>query len=142
MPVNIGDYTESGRLPNGRFGPGNPGGGRRIGSRNAVSKQTLTAVQSLASEAVGKLREKMQEGDLTAIKLILQYTLPSGGRLVELETPDPTAIMDAAAMGEISPDEAARLAQAFKTVGDASEVKELKRQVEELELLIGALTKR
>ena len=77
-----------------------------------------------------------------AIKLVLDYTLPRNGRTIELESSDPNALIDAAAMGEISPDEAARLAQAYKTAGDASEMKELKRQVEELELLIGSLTKR
>ena len=124
------------------FAPGNPGGGRRVGSRNAITRQTLTAVQGLASEAVKHLAEKMREGDLSAIKLILQHTLPVGGRLIELDAPDPNAIIDAVSMGDISPDEAAKLSQAFKTASDAAEVKELKRQVEDLELILGSLTKR
>lgn len=142
MTVNNGNLSDNHRLPNGRFGPGNPGGGRKLGSQNAVSKNTLTAVQGLASEAVKQLADKMRAGDMTAIRLILQYTLPVGGRLIELETPTADAIIDAAVMGQISPDEAARLAQAFKTASDAAETKELKRQVEELEQLIGGLVKR
>lgn len=133
---------EYAKKPNGQFasGPGNPG--RRRGSKNAISRNTLTSVQALASEAVAKLAERMRAGDMMAIRMILEATLPKGGRTIDLESNDPNAISDAAMMGEISPDEAARLAQAVKTSGDAAELNELKRQVEELELLITTLAKR
>lgn len=142
MTANNGNLTDDRRLPNGRFGPGNPGGGRKLGSRNAVSKNTLIGIQSLSSEAVKMLADRMRSGDISAIRLILHYTLPMGGRTVELDSPDPTAIIDAAAMGSISPDEAARLAQAFKTASDASETKLLKAQLEELEQLVAGMVKR
>lgn len=125
------------RRPNGTFAPGF--GGRPKGSKNKISRDTLNAVQGLSSEAVFKLRERLQDGDMGAIRLILEYTLPKGGRTIDLGTNDPNAITDAAAHGEISPDEAARLAQAVKTVGDAAELQELKRQVEELELIISSI---
>ncbi|WP_103729573.1 hypothetical protein [Novosphingobium sp. HII-3] len=128
------------RLANGTFAPGS--GGRPRGSKNKVSLTSLKAVQDLSSEAVAKLRERVTAGDMGAIKLVLEYTLPKGGRTVELDSTDPNAIIDAAAMGEISPDEAARLAQATKTASEAAELKDLKRQVEELELLITSLSKR
>ncbi len=128
------------RRPNGTFGPGNPG--RVRGSKNKVSLASLKAVQDLSSEAIAKLKERVTAGDMTAIKLVLEYTLPKGGRTVELDSSDPNAIIDAAVMGEISPDEAARLAQATKTASEAAELKDLKRQVEELELLITSLSKR
>lgn len=129
--------NSDGRGPDGRWLPGF--GGRPKGSRNKISRNTLTAVQSLSSEAVMQLKTKMQSGDMQAIRLILEYTLPRGGRSIELDSSEPNALIDAAAMGDISPDEAARLAQAYKTAGDASELKEIKRQIEELEMLITAL---
>jgi hypothetical protein len=129
--------TTTRRAPDGKFLPGF--GGRKRGSRNRVSHNSLVAVQALSSEAVAQLAVRMRAGDMQAIRLILEYTLPRGGRTIELESNDPNAIIDAAAHGEISPDEAARLAQAVKTAGDAAELKELKRQVEELELLISSL---
>ena len=127
------------RAANGQFLKGF--GGRKPGSKNKTSKATLQAVQALSSEAVAKLGERMRDGDMNAIKLILEYTLPKGGRTIELDSNDPNAISDAAMMGEISPDEAARLAQSVKTAGDAAELRELKRQVEELELLVSSLKK-
>ena len=129
--------TNSGRGPDGKYLPGF--GGRPKGAKNKVSRLTLESVQALSSEAVLHLKERMRAGDMGAIRLILEYTLPRGGRTIDLGTSDPNAICDAAAHGDISPDEAARLAQAFKTAGDAAELKEIKRQVEELELLISSL---
>ncbi len=132
--------AQTGRAPDGKFLKGF--GGRKPGSRNKKSRVTLEAVQALSSEAVGQLQEKVRAGDWAAVRFVLEFTLPKGGRTVELESNDPNAIIDAAAMGEISPEEAARLAQATKTAFDAATVVELKRQVEELELLIGAVVKR
>lgn len=129
------------RDANGRWLPGH-GPGRQFGSKNKNSRAALVGVQSLAPEAIQKLRERMLEGDMAAIKLILEYTLPKGGRTVDLGSNDPNAITDAMVHGEVSPDEGVRMAQAIKTVGDAAEIKELKRQVEELELLISSLANR
>jgi len=125
----------------GRWLPG-MAPGRKPGSKNKTGVAELRKVQSFASEAIAKLVERMRDGDMGAVRFILEYTLPRGGRTVDLGSNEPNAIMDAATSGEISPDEAARLAQAAKTVGDAAELKELKRQVEELELLITSMTKR
>lgn len=132
--------TQTGRGADGRFMPGF--GGRKPGSRNKKGRAALDAVQALSGEAIAQLRIKLNAGEWTAIRYILDAVLPKGGRTVELDSSDPNALVDAAAMGEISPEEAARLAQAFKTAGDAADVKELKRQVDELEGLITALTKR
>jgi hypothetical protein len=131
--------TQPTRDEHGRWLPGN--GGRKRGSKNKTSLATLKAVQDLSSEAVAQLKERLRAGDMGAIKLILSYTLPNGGRVIELDSTDPHAISDAAMMGEISPDEAARLAQAVKTSGDAAELRELKQQVDELEALIASMRK-
>ncbi|WP_156451892.1 hypothetical protein [Novosphingobium sp. CCH12-A3] len=130
------------RLSNGKFAPGNPGGGRRAGASDTISHSAQRAIQGLASEAVAKLAEKVSNGDFAAIKYVLDATLPRGGRTIDLGgNPSPNAIIEAASNAMISPDEAARLAQAFKTAGDAASLNELKHQVEQLELLITSLRK-
>lgn len=116
-------------------------GGRPPGSKNRRSIDALNGVQDLAPDAVSKLAILVNQSNFAAIKYVLDATLPRSGRVIELDSSDPNAIIDAAAHGIISPDEAARLAQAYKTAGDAADLKELKQQVEELELLISALKK-
>lgn len=135
-----------GRDIGGRF-TGETHRGRPIGStnrkaRHALSAATLEAVQGTASEAVRQLRAKVSGGDMGAIRFVLEYCLPRGGRTIFLGSSEPNALLDAIAEGTVSPDEAARLAQAFKTTIEASEVKELTAKVEELELILGGLTKR
>ena len=84
----------------------------------------------------------MRAGEWAAIKLVLDYTLPRNGRTIDLDgTADPNLLIEAATSGEISPDEFARLAQGWKTVTDAADLRDLKHQVEQLELLITAVTK-
>ena len=124
------------------------GGGRIPGIPNApradkraLANATLEAVQATSSEAIRQLRAKVQQGEWAAIRLVLEYCLPKGGRTVELDSSDPNALLDAIADGTVSPDEAARLAQALKTTMEASDVAELNRKVEELELLITSLAK-
>lgn len=128
------------RGPGGQFAPGGPG--RLPGTKNRHSLAALQAVQALSSESIAKLKERIEASDMAAIRFVLEYTLPRGGRAIDLGTSDPNAIVDAMAHGDISPDEAARMAQAVKTVGDAAEMKELKKQVEELETIVASLRPR
>ena len=86
---------------------------------------------------------KVRAGDWPAIKLVLDYTLPRNGRTIDLDgTADPNSLIEAVTTGEISPDEFARIAQGWKTVSEAADLKDLKHQVEQLELLITAVTKK
>lgn len=137
----MGVLNEPGaKLSNGKFAPGNPGGGRRIGATDTISHSTQKAIHGLASEAVAKLAERIRQGDWSAIKFVLDSTLPRGGRCVDLGgSADPNVLIEAATTGQISPDEFARLAQAWKSAGDAADLKDLKHQVEQLELLITSL---
>lgn len=139
MAQDIANNSDISRTPDGRFRPGF--GGRQKGSRNKISRSTLAGVQALSSEAVGQLAIKMREGDMTAIRYILDYTLPRGGRTIDLDTSQPNTLIDAATSGEISPDEFARIAQGWKTASDAADLKDLKHQVDQLELLISSLKK-
>jgi hypothetical protein len=129
-----------GRGADGRWLPGY--GGRARGSKNKTSTKLLKDVHSLSDDAFEQLASKVRAGDWPAIKLVLDYTLPRNGRTIDLDgTADPNSLIEAATSGEISPDEFARLAQGWKTVSDAADLKDLKYQVEQLELLITAVTK-
>jgi hypothetical protein len=130
-----------GRGADGRWLPGY--GGRPKGSGNKTSRKLLKDVHSLADDAFEQLSSKVKAGEWSAIKLVLDYTLPRNGRTIDLDgTADPNSLIEAATSGDISPDEFVRLAQGWKTVTDAADVKELKYQVEQLELLITAVTKK
>jgi hypothetical protein len=119
------------RRADGTFAPGH--GGRPRGTKNAVSRNALTAVQNLSNLAILKLRERIEAGDMAAIKLCLEFTLPRGGRTIELDTANPTEWADALAHGEVSPTEAAQAAQALVKLNEAGEIAELAKRIAEIE---------
>ena len=124
----------------GRFKPGQ--GGRPPGSRNKKPSAALAAVQNLSDLAIGKLAMLVSQNSWPAIRYVLDMTLPRGGRTVDLDgTADPNELIAAVTGGEISPDEFARIAQGWKTAGDAGEMREIKSQLDELEQLVSALRK-
>lgn len=123
----------------GQFLPGS--GGRPRGSKNAVSRNALAAVQDLSSLAILKLKDRIIAGDMNAIRLCLEHTLPRGGRTIELDTTDPHGWADALAHGDISPTEAATAAQALVKLNEIAEIGELKTRIDELATLV-AMSKR
>ena len=119
------------RRTDGTFAPGH--GGRPRGTKNAVSRNALTAVQGLSSLAILKLRERIEAGDMQAIRLCLEFTLPRGGRTIETDSTDPMAYADALAHGEISPHEAATAAQALVKLTEAGEIADIAKRLAEIE---------
>lgn len=76
-----------------------------------------------------------------AIKFVLERFLPAE-RTIELPSVvNPNTVIEMAAAGELTPAEANRLAQAWKTTGEASELRDLKARLDDLENLILALKK-
>ena len=129
-----------GRDARGRIKPGF--GGRARGSKNKASREAVAAVQELAPKAIESLKVLLAQHNFAAVKYVLDTTLPRDGRPIDLDaTTNPHDLMEAVTSGEISPSEFARISQGFKTALDAVELKELKSQVDELELLIAALRK-
>lgn len=117
-------------------------GGRPKGSRNRASREAVAAVQSLAPQAIEGLRVLLGQFNFAAIKFVLDMTLPRDGRPIDLDaTSNPHDIIEAVTSGEISPSEFARITQGMKSALDASELKELKASVDELEQLISAIKK-
>lgn len=124
----------------GQFKPGQ--GGRPPGVRNRKPSGALAAIQSLSDDALVQLAQLVREKNFAAIRLVLEYTLPRGGRTIDLDsTADPNELIAAVTSGEISPDEFARVAQGWKTASEAADLADIKAQILELEQLVGALGK-
>ena len=124
----------------GRFKPGQ--GGRPAGSRNKKPSGALAAIQSLSDDALVQLATLVREKNFAAIRLVLEYTLPRGGRTIDLDgTADPNELIASVTSGEISPDEFARIAQGWKTASDAADLKDIQAQIGELEQLVSAMRK-
>jgi hypothetical protein len=122
----------------GRFKPGQ--GGRPPGVRNKKPSGALAAIQSLSDEALVQLAALVREKNFAAIRLVLEYTLPRGGRTVHLDgTADPNELIASVTSGEISPDEFARIAQGWKTAAEAADLADIKAQIAELETLVSAM---
>lgn len=126
-----------GRDERGRLLPGF--GGRKPGTKNKKSREALAAVQDLAPDAIASLKTLVRQHNWPAVKYILDATLPALGRTVELEDGSPEAVIQAVVDGTISPTEFAKISTGLKSAMDASELKDLKNQVDELEILIGTL---
>src|SRR5262245_27735326 len=70
--------TKNGRQANGRFAPGNPGGPGNPYARQVAEYQKATlAVVSIErlKRILDAIAKKAEDGDMTAAKLILHYTL-------------------------------------------------------------------
>ena len=136
-PADAPHIPAEGRDARGRILPGF--GGRKKGTRNKRSAEAEAAIQNMAGLAVTSLKPLVRRGNWPATKYVLDAVLPALGRTIELENATPDALLQAVAAGELSPTEFGKLSIGFKAAMDASELKELKNQVDELEQLIGAL---
>jgi hypothetical protein len=135
------DGNETGRDRAGRFQAGNPGGpGRRSG------KATSTALrEKLAQDVeavVEVVRQQALAGDVAAARLLLDKLLPSLRPVevpAELDLPagglaaQAQAVVQAAALGDLAPGQAAQLVAALAGVGKIIETTELMARIEALE---------
>jgi hypothetical protein len=132
--------------PRGRFKPGHSGNpaGRPAGSRNRVTALALRMMDAEAEPIIAAAIKAAKGGDVTAIKLVLDRVAPmSRNRTVSFRMPriDTAAdlgeamgaILQAAADGELSPDEATSIASLIETRRRAIETVELERRIIALE---------
>jgi len=129
------------------FEKGNPG--RRKGARHKV---TVAAQALLDGEAEALTRtciDKAKEGDMTALRLCLERIVPPRkDRPIDISLPKVEtaadvaaahgAIIEAMAMGEITPDEANTVAGVLEARRKAIETVEHEARVSELEAKGGA----
>ena len=128
------------------FGPGNPG--KPPGTRH---RTTLAVEALLDGEAEGITRKAIElalEGDPTAMRLCLERVAPvRKGRPVSIVLPAAeksediveafTAVTNAMAEGEITPDEAAVVASVLEARRRAIETVEIERRLQVLEQAMG-----
>lgn len=123
-------FSTEGRLPDGKFGPGNPG--RPKGSKNRISNTAMRAVKSMSDDAIQQLQNKLEKGDWQAITFVLERILPRG-RTVELDGIEPTDIMREMLEGSITTVEAKEIAVALKNLNEIGELSEIKKKIDFLE---------
>jgi len=124
------------------FQPGNPG--RREGSRNKATVILDALADGEAEEILRKLVGAAKDGDLKAAEIILSRVWPvRKNRTITLDLPPVLtaagvlagvgAVIDAAARAEITPDEAATLANMLELKRRAIETVEIEQRLAALE---------
>lgn len=112
--------------------------GRPKGSRNKISRDALAAVKGLTDPAIAALRQQVEAGDMRAIAYVLDRVLPKGGRAVELDAADANAVRTALIDGDLTPSEAAELAQALAKLNEIEALATLSDRLSELEAAVAA----
>jgi hypothetical protein len=105
------------RNADGKFAPGNSGGGKRPGTRNKTTRAIEALLEGEHEELTRKAIEKAKEGDMVALRLCLDRLCPPrkdspvSFDLPPIETAADakaasSAVLSAVAQGEITPGEA------------------------------------
>lgn len=111
--------TNSGRLPDGTFAPGNPFGGKPKGARHRVTRAIEALLEGQHAELTAKAVQMALAGDTVALRLCLdRLAPPRKDTPISIELPPvrtakdaeaSAAVLETVAAGEITPDEAARV---------------------------------
>jgi Family of unknown function (DUF5681) len=132
--------------PRGRFQPGQSGNpnGRRPGARNRTCALALKLMDADAEPVILSLINAAKSGDVAAIKLVLERVAPlPRNRPVHFFVPPIEtaadlgeamgAMLQAAANGELTPDEAVSIASLIETRRRTIETIELEARITALE---------
>ena len=141
------NLQEQGRTSKGRFAKGfaqNPTG-RKAGSRNKATQAALSLMEGQLEQITQTLIDAALDGDMTAIRLILERLVPpcKEKALPQLNLPPVTdaaslpkltaAILGAVADGRITPGEGQALAALANTHAKNLELAELEQRIAALE---------
>lgn len=131
-----GEPKSTGRKSDGTFAAGNRMGGRPRGSRHKVTLAIEALLEGEHEKLTRKAVEKALEGDMVAMRLCLDriapprkdapiaFTLPSIKTAADTVAAS-SALLDAVAAGEVTPDEAGRvmaLLTAHKTLVETTDL--------------------
>lgn len=133
-----------GRKSDGTFAPGNAMGGRTPGSRNKVTRAIEALLEGQHEALTNKAVEKALEGDMTAMRLCLDRIAPPrkdapvSFALPPIKSAADTvaassALLDAVALGDVTPDEAGRVMALLSAHKALVEAGDLERRIEALE---------
>src|SRR5688572_7527154 len=115
VPAAAGELDASGRGPDGRFGPGNPG--KPKGARRRLTLLLETILEGQAESMTRQVVKLAEQGDMAALRLCLQRLVPTRRDLpVAFDLPEiatiadaeraSSAVLAAVAEGELTPGEA------------------------------------
>lgn len=133
---------KSGRNADGTFGPGNPG--KPKGTRHKATRAALALLDGEAEALSRKAVELALEGDTTALRLCLeriapprkdapiQFNLPTMRSAADAAKAA-GAIIEAVALGDLTPTEGAHIMGLVETYRRTLELSELEVRVEALE---------
>ena len=133
---------KSGRNADGTFGPGNPG--KPKGTRHKATRAVLALLDGEAEALSRKAVALALEGDATALRLCLERIAPPRKDVpVQLNLPNirsaadaakaAGAIIEAVALGDLTPTEGAHIMGLVETYRRTLELSELEVRVEALE---------
>lgn len=134
--------SKSGRRPDGTFAGGNPG--KPKGARHRATQAVETLLDGEAKGLARKVVKLALEGDTTALRLCLERIAPPRRDApVRFDLPQMrsagdasvglNAIVQAVAAGELTPDEATRLAGLIEAFRKTIEIKDLEKRIAKLE---------
>lgn len=119
------------RNPDGTFARGP---GRKLGSKNRMSREAIEKIKSLGPLAFEQLELNLSRADQRAVEFVLNRILPAG-RMLEID-PTPEGIRDHLAAGDFSESEARAVASVIEKLQKIDRLEELERKLENLENLL------
>ncbi|WP_108838613.1 hypothetical protein [Tateyamaria sp. Alg231-49] len=137
---------KSGRNADGTFGFGNPG--KPKGTRHKATQAALALLEGEADALTRKAVEIALEGDTTALRLCLERIAPAKKdapvtfKLPPMQSAADAAkaagaVLDAVALGELTPTEGAHVMALIETYRRTLETTELEERMAALEVEVG-----
>ena len=77
---NGGNVMATAQKNDGRFKPGNPGGGRPAGAPNKVTAEIRAVLESNSADMVTALVDRAKKGDPSALKIVFERLMPKVSR--------------------------------------------------------------
>lgn len=127
--------AEPWRLPDGRFGPGNPG--KPKGARGRAGKAEIDRLRARSEKVWQVIDQRLAEG-CTKTALFLASRLLPDVRAVELDGLSPDEVGEAIADGSLTPSEAVKLSQAIRALKDTVDMDHMRQRLDMIESLLAA----
>ncbi|TGU93052.1 hypothetical protein EN794_031775 [Mesorhizobium sp. M00.F.Ca.ET.151.01.1.1] len=118
----------------GRLLPGHPGL-KPKGARSKLSKRAFESISDSFDDIISTLIAKAKDGETDAARILLSIVLPKD-QPVELAELTPNDLIEEIKAGNVTPEEAKKLAGTLKSLSEISELAELRAKLEQLEKLL------
>ncbi|MDP9057174.1 MAG: hypothetical protein M3N34_07610 [Pseudomonadota bacterium] len=140
----IDQPNNDGRNPDGTFAAGNSLGGNRAGSRHRVTRAVEALLEGQHEALTAKAIDKALDGDMIALRLCLDRIAPPRKdspiamalppvRTMADAVEASVAVLEAVALGDVTPDEAWRLMALLSAHRGIIETADLEARIAKLE---------